>query len=128
VAAAVVSLLLAAGSLAGATEPVGEVVYQRYCGACHGPHGKGDGLAGTFMTPKPPDLSKLAAKSGGTFRTMAIMRYIDGTETVRAHGDPAMPVWGEIFRLEAAAPASRRIEVQGKLLLITEYLRTIQAP
>jgi mono/diheme cytochrome c family protein len=124
----VVSLLLAVGTLAGATEPAGEVVYQRYCGACHGPHGEGDGLAGTFITPKPPDLTKLAARDGGTFRTMAIMLYVDGTETVRAHGDPAMPVWGEIFRLEAADPATRRSEVQGKLLLITEYLRSIQKP
>jgi mono/diheme cytochrome c family protein len=126
--AGVAGLLLAVATLAGATEPVGETVYQRYCGACHGPQGKGDGLAGTFMTPKPPDLTKLAAKGGGTFPAMEVMRYVDGTETVRAHGDPVMPVWGEIFRLEAADPASRRIEVQGKLLLITEYLRSIQAP
>ena len=125
VGAGLAGLLLA--TAASAANP-GEEIYLRYCGACHGPGGKGDGLAGTFMTPKPSDLTKIAERSGGEFSEGAVMRYIDGTETVRAHGDPAMPVWGEVFKLDAADPASRHAEVRGKLLLITDYLRAIQEP
>lgn len=101
-------------------------VYMRYCGACHGAAGEGDGMVASFLTPKPPDLTKLAAKNGGKFSTQKVMSYIDGTADVRAHGDPTMPVWGEIFRAEAAWDQGRRAEVQGKLLTITEYLRSIQ--
>jgi hypothetical protein len=49
------------------------------------------------------------------------------TNDVRAHGDPAMPVWGETFRAESAWDMGRRVEVQGKLMLITDYVRSIQA-
>jgi hypothetical protein len=51
----------------------------------------------------------------------------DGTKDVREHGDPAMPVWGETFRAESAWDMGRRVEVQGKLMLITDYVRSIQA-
>ena len=51
---------------------------------------------------------------------------LDGAEDVRAHGDPDMPVWGEMFRQQAGWDQTRRGEVRGKLLLITEYLQTIQ--
>jgi mono/diheme cytochrome c family protein len=112
-------------SAAETTDP-GRAMYLRYCGACHGPAGKGDGIAGSFMTPKPTDLTQLAKRHGGTFSTHQVMSFIDGTTDVRAHGDPVMPVWGEMFRAEAAWDMSRRAEVQGKLLLITEYLRSIQ--
>jgi mono/diheme cytochrome c family protein len=113
-----------------AAEPPGDpghAMYLRYCGACHGPAGKGDGIAGTFMTPKPADLTQIAAKHDGTFPFQSVMAYIDGTKDVRAHGDPAMPVWGETFRAESAWDMGRRVEVQGKLMLITDYVRSIQA-
>ena len=109
-----------------ATDP-GRAMYLRYCGACDGPAGKGDGIAGGFMTPKPADLTQIAAKHGGTFPFQAVMAYGDGTNDVRAHGDPAMPVWGETFRAESAWDMGRRVEVQGKLMLITDYVRSIQA-
>jgi mono/diheme cytochrome c family protein len=109
-----------------ADAPPGRAVYRQFCGACHGPDAKGDGVAGSFMTKKPTDLTTLARRNGGTFEVMRVLRYIDGTEDVRAHGDPDMPVWGEIFRQQAGWDQTRRGEVRGKLLLITEYLQTIQ--
>ena len=42
-------------------------------------------------------------------------------------GDPVMPVWHEQFRAEAGWGMGRRVEVQGKLLLITDYVRSLQA-
>jgi len=126
---AMLGLLSSASMLHGADTPPdpGRAMYLRYCGACHGPQGKGDGLAGSFMTPKPADLTQLAERNGGTFPFQAVMAYIDGSKDVRAHGDPVMPVWGEIFRAESGWDMARRVEVQGKLLLITDYVRSIQA-
>ncbi len=126
-----VALLAAAASYqsasaAEANDP-GRATYLRYCGACHGPNGKGDGIAGTFMNPKPADLTQIARKNGGTFPFQATMAYIDGARDVRAHGDPDMPVWGEVFREQSAWPIGQRAEVAGKLLLITTYVRELQA-
>ena len=124
--------LLVAGSLAivaHAKEPAanqGRDTYRRYCGACHGPKGEGDGVAGSLMTPKPSDLTQIAKQNGGTFPFTKTMAAIDGTNEIRAHGDPAMPVWGEIFHQRAAEP-TRNVEVRGKLMLITQYLQSIQA-
>jgi mono/diheme cytochrome c family protein len=114
-----------AGGAEAATDP-GRAMYLRYCGACHGPDGKGDGIAGSFMTPKPANLTEIAQHNGGQFPFQGVMAHIDGTDSVRAHGDPAMPVWGEVFRSESAWDMGRRVEVQGKLLLITDFVRSIQ--
>jgi mono/diheme cytochrome c family protein len=124
-----VVLALGAAARAGAATDAdnpGRAVYQRYCGACHGPEGRGDGLAGTFMQPKPTDLTQVAKRSGGQFPFQRLMDVIDGRDTVRAHGDPQMPVWGEIFHDTATWDMSRRAEVRGKILLITDYVRSIQ--
>jgi mono/diheme cytochrome c family protein len=107
------------------TEP-SRAMYLRYCGACHGPAGKGDGIAGTFMRPKPADLTQIAKRNGGTFPFERVRASIDGTTVVGAHGDARMPVWGELFRDEAGWEVTRRAEARGKLLLITDYVRSIQ--
>jgi len=117
---------LPAAVLGGPPEPVGKAMYLRYCGACHGPGGKGDGVVSGLMRPRPSDLTQIAKKAGGEFPFMQTLQSIDGTKTIRAHGDPDMPVWGEIFRDQTAASVDRRAAVQGKLLLITDYLRSIQ--
>jgi mono/diheme cytochrome c family protein len=121
----VLTPFLAGASLAADDEP-GRALYLRYCGACHGPGGKGDGVAGTFMRPKPIDLTQIAKKNGGTFPFEETMRIIDGRTTVRAHGDPDMPVWGEVFRDHPAWEMTRRAGVRGTLMLITDHLRSIQ--
>jgi mono/diheme cytochrome c family protein len=119
---------LALASPAGAADDSpSHAVYLQYCGACHGPTGKGDGVAGTFMTPKPKDLTRFAKDNHGEFPFMRVMRVIDGRDSVRAHGDPDMPVWGEIFSADTAGSTlGKRIEVQGKLMLLTDYLRSVQ--
>lgn len=111
---------------AGGPESPGKQLYLKYCGACHGPDGKGDGIVSGFMHPKPTDLTQLASKAGGEFPYMQTMQIIDGRQLVRAHGDPNMPVWGEILHEQATDGIRRRAEVQGKLMLMTDYLRSIQ--
>lgn len=128
-AAALLGLLAAPHAYAAPPEESpARAMYLRYCGACHGPAGKGDGIAGSLMQPKPTDLTQIAKANGGQFPFQKVAGQIDGSATVRAHGDSAMPVWGETFRQEAGWEMSRRVEVQGKILLITEHLRSIQAP
>lgn len=126
---AILAVLASGSSLRAApaddTEPA-RAMYLRYCGACHGPNGKGDGIAGTFMRPKPTDLTRIAAQHGGTFPFERVRASIDGTAEVRPHGDARMPVWGEMFRDEAGWDVTRRAEARGKLLLITDYVRSIQ--
>jgi len=90
----------------------GRALYLRYCGACHGPAGKGDGIAGDFMRPKPTDLTQLARKNRGEFPFQKTIQAIDGTMRVRPHGESEMPVWGEVLR---------------EPLAITNYLRSIQS-
>ena len=55
-----------------------------------------------------------------------VIQAIDGTATVRAHGDSDMPVWGTRFRAEIGTSLNRQAQVRGKILLIAEYLRSIQ--
>ena len=109
-------------------EPVNpaKATYVRYCGACHGESGKGDGVVSHLMRPKPADLTKLAKENKGEFPYAQTMRVIDGRETVRAHGDPNMPVWGEIFQLEDGMTFDKQARVRGKLMFITEHLSSIQ--
>jgi mono/diheme cytochrome c family protein len=114
------------GTHAAAADAPDKETYVRHCGACHGPEGKGDGIAGTFMRPKPVDLTQIAKKNKGEFPFMRVMETIDGRNTVRAHGDPQMPVWGEIFTAQANAPTARQSEVRAKIMAITDYIRSIQ--
>ena len=126
------SMLGAAGSSARAAEHEhpGRQLYLQYCGACHGPEAKGDGIVGTFMRLKPPDLTQLAARHGGEFPLEQVVKTIDGREVPRAHGDPAMPVWGQILSEELGSGTKQRVpierRVQGRILSIAEYLQTIQ--
>lgn len=113
-----------------ATATPGQALYRRYCSACHGEDGRGTGIVSGLMKPKPADLTQLAKKAGGVFPFEAVMRTIDGRQTLRAHGDSQMPVWGEIFAREAEesddSVEGARLAARGKVVEITEYLATIQ--
>lgn len=93
----------------------GEVIYLRYCAACHGRTMKGDGAVASGLVNVPTDLTTLAAKNGGKFPYEKVAAIIDGSQTSRIHGTPDMPVWGEIFAVSSgtesptAAAAVRRI-------------------
>ena len=126
--AAVLLLALAATSPCHATETgdPNRALYLRYCGACHGPEGHGDGIAATFYRTKPTDLTQIMKKNHGKFPFKRTMEIIDGRTTVRAHGDPEMPVWGEVFSEQSGWDMARRADARGKVMLITDYIRSIQ--
>lgn len=120
------SVLAGTSARAADADDPGRAMYVRYCGACHGPAGKGDGIAGTFMRPKPADLTEIAKKNGGKFPSQKVAEAIDGRHTPRAHGDPDMPVWGEIFQEQAGWDTTRRTRVRAQILAITRYLASLQ--
>ena len=41
----------------------GKRIYKMLCFVCHGPTGKGDGMGGTGLTPKPTDLTSAEVQS-----------------------------------------------------------------
>ena len=113
-------------AIAGSDSPE-KATYLRYCSACHGESGKGDGVVSQLMRPQPTDLTKIAKANKGEFPSTRVMQIIDGRETVRAHGDPAMPIWGELFNQEQGATATGQArDVRLKVMQITDYLRSIQ--
>jgi mono/diheme cytochrome c family protein len=111
---------------ARATEAPARATYLKYCGSCHGPAGKGDGAASSFLNPKPADLTQFAKRNGGVFPFDRVMSAIDGTQPVRGHGSSDMPVWGEAFNPSAAQSSATQADVRGRLQLLTEYIRSLQ--
>jgi hypothetical protein len=45
-----------------------------------------------------PDLTTLAQRSGGSYPYDRVVRVIQSGETVRGHGTPDMPAWGDVFK------------------------------
>jgi mono/diheme cytochrome c family protein len=106
------SLLLlyaASASSADYVQMNGKQLYQRFCAACHGADGRGDGpVAGSFKV-EVPDLTLIARRSRGSYPRDRVARIIDGRYIVGAHGSRTMPVWGEdLSRLEIGNPEAER--------------------
>ena len=101
--ALLLAIVAGAGWAATASPDSGEMLYQRYCAACHGAAGRGDGPAAGALCPPPTDLTRLERDEA------ALMALIDGRRPVRAHGTSAMPIWGEVFEASLIGePHARR--------------------
>ena len=71
----------------------------------------------------PPDLTRLAARNGGTFPAAHMARVITGDEPLSAgHGSRNMPIWGPIFSQIAWDQDLGRIRVHN----LAGYLERIQ--
>jgi mono/diheme cytochrome c family protein len=125
--AAILLVVLAAPARGLEPADAGQVFYRRYCGACHGTDAKGNGPVAPALGEKPSDLTAIARRNGGDFPFLAVVAAIDGTREVRAYGVSEMPVWGEVFARSPGSAAERQAEARGKIVLVTEYLRSIQA-
>jgi mono/diheme cytochrome c family protein len=105
---------------------LGAESFPRYCGSCHGVKGRGDGPSAGSLIQPPADLTRIAARRGGSFPAGEIARFIDGRFAVTAHGTREMPVWGERFS-EAIPDSGVSEEVaRGKIAVLVEYLKSIQ--
>ena len=104
----------------------GQQYFVRYCSACHGMTGRGDGPAAPALRTPPADLTRLAQRRGGHFPVAEIAAFIDGRTVVPAHGSREMPVWGERFGEMGGGGSVGEEVVRGNLLVLIEYLQSIQ--
>jgi len=120
---------LTAGAAGAQDAGVGERLYARYCTACHGPGGAGDGPMARTLTVAPPDLTRLAAENGGTFPRERVTWRIDGRDPLLAHGNE-MPVYGALLSGEtldirdATGEAIRSTRPVADLVAFLESLQT----
>jgi len=104
----------------------GRADYEHYCMACHGSDGAGNGPVARYMTPPPGDLRRIAARHGGVFPHAKVQAWIDGRDPIASHGTRDMPVWGKAFREESELDQLSETRVQGRIVLLVQYLESIQ--
>jgi mono/diheme cytochrome c family protein len=100
----------------------GAKIFRNYCAACQGVNGSGDGPVAPALKTKPPELSIIARRNGGTFPTARVRRFIAGDEVLAAHGSREMPVWGPIFHEMEYDQNLGYVRLQD----VTDYLNSIQ--
>jgi mono/diheme cytochrome c family protein len=97
----------------------GRQLFRTHCAACHGASGQGDGPMVQYLRVLPANLTTIAARNKGAFPAEAVHRTIDGRQTVRAHGDSTMPIWGDAF-----SPSQRT--ATDRIRDLVAYLESIQ--
>ena len=106
----------------------GAELYKRFCASCHGASGLGDGPVASELLAKPPDLTRITARHGGTFPEPEVRRIVDGRDIRPAHGSRDMPVWGlEFSRIEAPGTDAAR-GVDTLVSRVVAHLRMLQRP
>lgn len=104
------------------TSPVdANQMFSTYCAVCHGQDGKGSGPAAKALTKAPADLTKISNRNNGTFPTVRVRSYIEGSNEIAAHGTRDMPMWGDLFRGIGSREAAT-LRVEG----LTNYLKGMQ--
>lgn len=104
----------------------GAELYARFCAACHGDKGLGDGVVAASFKIVVPDLTRIARRHGGTFPEEQVHRIIDGRKTLPPHGTREMPVWGFEFYAQSSAQSDPEQTTNEMVARLTEYLRSIQ--
>lgn len=104
----------------------GQETYMRFCAACHGESGRGDGPVAAGLPISVPDLTRLQRKHGDEFPEALLRKIIDGQEIVVVHGTRYMPVWGYEFWVEEGADEAAQERVTVIVNNLVDYLRSIQ--
>lgn len=110
------------------TDYSGAELFDRYCSACHGESGRGDGPVAASLVKVVPDLTRLSARAGGDFPTVRVAETIDGRSPVLAHGTRRMPVWGREFWIEEGGDIEAESRARSMIARLIEYLETLQVP
>ena len=108
------------------SEHNGAQLYQRFCAACHGVRGFGDGPVAADLKVMVPDVTRIARRHGGVYPAEDVRRIIDGRSVHVAHGTRDMPVWGYEFRLAGTTDASGGKSADELVQRLVDYLRSIQ--
>jgi mono/diheme cytochrome c family protein len=124
VAATLALALLVATDARAADDDVGARLFFNHCAACHGDDGEGGGPVAAAMRVAVPNLRTLAMRNDGVFPAEAVRAYIDGRESIAAHGDRQMPVWGDVFRGPEGGTAERT--VRRRIAALVELIETLQ--
>ncbi|NLG78130.1 MAG: cytochrome c [Xanthomonadaceae bacterium] len=104
----------------------GAELFRVFCASCHGREARGDGVVAETLKQPVPDLTRIAARNGGTFPTERVRATIDGQDLPRVHGTREMPVWGwDFYAINRADPA-RRERVNELIGRLVDYLASIQ--
>jgi mono/diheme cytochrome c family protein len=105
---------------------VGAELFETHCASCHGADARGNGPAASALNVPPTDLTRIAARRGGTFPESTIARVIDGRFDLPAHGSQEMPIWGAQLAEEIPAFATGDEVARGRIFILLEYLKSIQ--
>jgi mono/diheme cytochrome c family protein len=131
---AAIAALLAAASAAIAADKFdfGKREYDSNCAVCHGKLGRGDGPYAGIVDTIIADLTTLAKKNGGVFPFARVVEFVDGRQTVKAHGPRDMPVWGQDYLVKAGetsfdVPYDPEAYVRTRVVALTEYVYRLQA-
>lgn len=107
----------------------GALFFSENCVACHGSTGQGDGPLAATLPARPPDLTMLSRRNGGTFPQAEALSYIYG-DPESGHLARVMPEFGDAMSLDLVP-----LEVDGVLTPTPRalagllfYLESIQVP
>lgn len=106
----------------------GEAGFMAHCAVCHGTGATGDGPMAPLLTVAPADLTGLSAANGGRFPLARVIRRVDGSDDVLAHGGP-MPIFGPILQGPSSGivgPDGEDVVAPEAILNISAWLETIQ--
>jgi mono/diheme cytochrome c family protein len=105
----------------------GKHMYERACASCHGVDARGDGPVAPTLKTRPPDLTGLAARNGGTFPRDRVIAVVTGATPIPAHGTAEMPVWRLRFGpTSSGAAAVAALRTRRWLDGMVDYLASIQ--
>lgn len=106
----------------------GHALFLNHCAACHGESARGDGPLAPLLNVPVADLTRIAARRGGEFPLVEVVRIIDGRAELRGHGGP-MLVYGQILGGGSAVldtPEDGVLQTRGDILDIALWLKSIQ--
>ena len=127
----VLTLSFAIGATAIArAAPSAEADFRKSCSGCHGEDGRGEGAKSFGLSAGPPDLTTLKARNDGVFPRERLRRVIDGREDIKLHLNREMPVWGQLFKLDAeeglGGAESDDVAVQDRIENLIDFIESLQ--
>lgn len=126
----VLSLSFVVAATAAWGAPSAEADFRMSCSGCHGEDGRGGGAKSFGLSAEPPDLTTLQARNGGVFPRDRLRRVIDGREDIKIHLEREMPVWGQIFKLDAeeglAGTEGDPAAVRDRIESLIDFIESLQ--